>query len=343
VNYSIDLVSSSRLVVEELLSVKQGERVALVTDAMTPPELSSALAGAVKAVGAEYAILEMPLRELSRNNELPEMVARALEAADCLIGLTATSGAPTYSRVTKRLLDERSLRVMSMVMRPLETLTGGGALADYKALRVEGELLAAFWRQSKEVHLRSRAGTDLRADLSGVDVVVECGYADKPGMEAAFSDGEVSSRPREGTANGTLVIDGPIAHLGAPTRPLTLTVEDGSIVKIEGGDSAARALQEIVESVPNARNIAEIGVGLNGSCRRNGLFEEEKKGRGNVHVAIGDNIFYGGTVESPVHIDMVAYDTTVEFDTTVVVRDGAVDLDAARAALDAARALASRQ
>jgi hypothetical protein len=328
VDYSIDLATSSRKVVDELLAVKPGERVALVTDAMTPRELTSALAGAVKAAQGEYTILEMPLRELARNNELTDVVAHGLEGADCMIGLTAASGAPTYSGVTKRLLDERRLRVISMVMRPLETLTGGGALADYKALRVEGERLAALWRASKEIHLRSQAGTDLHADLTGVDVIVECGYADQPGLEAAFSDGEVSSRPREGTARGTLVVDGPIAHLGTPASPVALTIKNGLVEMVEGSDRVAVALREIILNVENARNIAEIGIGLNGSCRRNGLFEEEKKARGNIHVAIGDNIFYGGTVASPVHIDMVAYDMTVAFDTTVAVQIGAVDFGA---------------
>jgi Thermophilic metalloprotease (M29) len=334
VDYSIDLMTSARTVVEELLAVKSGERVALVTDAMTPRELTSALAGAVKAARGEYTILEMPLRELSRNNELTEVVARGLEGADCMIGLTAASGAPTYSGVTKRLLDERRLRVISMVMRPLETLTGGGALADYGQLRVEGERLARLWRQSKEVRLRSEAGTDLWADLTDVDVIVECGYADEPGLEAAFSDGEVSSRPREGTASGVLVIDGPIAHLGSPVSPVTLTIENGLVANVEGTDRVATSLREITRNVENARNIAEIGIGLNGSCRRNGLFEEEKKARGNIHVAIGDNIFYGGTVASPVHIDMVAYEMTVEFDTTAVVSSGSVDVDAIGRTLD---------
>ena len=46
----------------------------------------------------------------------------------------------------ERLLDARELRSISMVMRTLDNFTSGGALADYDALHVDGESLAAIWR-----------------------------------------------------------------------------------------------------------------------------------------------------------------------------------------------------
>lgn len=317
-----DLIPSARLVVDELLHVTAGERVALVTDGRTPRELSAVIAGCVKAAGGEYTVLEIPTRGIGSNNELPVIVERALEAADCLIGLTMSSGAPTYAAVTKRLLDARTLRAISMVMRPLEVFTGGGAVADYRALLAEGRQLAELWRVGTTMRIRSALGSDLVADVAGEDVVVECGFADEPGMEAAFSDGEVSSRPVEGTARGVLVVDGPVAHVGTAAEPLRLTIEGGRVVALEGSGPQARELQRILDEVENASNIAEFGIGLNGSCRRNGRFEEEKKARGNVHVALGDNIFYGGTVSSPVHIDMIVHDTSVELDGVPLLVDG---------------------
>ena len=83
---------------------------------------------------------------------------------------------------------------------------------------------------------------------------------------------------------------------------------------------------KIIETVENGANIAEIGIGLNPMCRRNGDFEEEKKARGNLHIALGDNIFYGGCVRSPIHIDMVIYNPTVRFDEQVIVDNGRIVL-----------------
>jgi leucyl aminopeptidase (aminopeptidase T) len=157
-------------------------------------------------------------------------------------------------------------------------------------------------------------------------VFIECGFATEPGLEAAFSDGEVSQMPRVNTAEGIIVVDGPIAHIGLPVSPIRLEVKGGKVVSVSGDCRQADELRHIITTISRADNIAEIGVGLNSACRQNGDFEEEKKGRGNVHVAIGDNVFYGGDVGCAVHMDMVLYRPTVRLDERVVVEAGQVRL-----------------
>jgi leucyl aminopeptidase (aminopeptidase T) len=56
----------------------------------------------------------------------------------------------------------------------------------------------------------------------------------------------------------------------------------------------------------------------------NGDFEEEKKARGTVHIALGNGIYYGQSVDSSVHIDAVMYRPTVTFDDELIVKDGKV-------------------
>jgi leucyl aminopeptidase (aminopeptidase T) len=48
--------------------------------------------------------------------------------------------------------------------------------------------------------------------------------------------------------------------------------------------------------------------------------------RGNVHIAIGDNIFYGRDIPSPVHRDMVIYQPTVIMDGHKIFNSGQVRL-----------------
>ena len=326
----------ARLIVTELLAVRPGEQVAIVLDPESEMEMARALAAAVARAGAESTLLTIPSRETERKNELTPVVERGLEGADVLIGLTRSGGAPTYASAVKALYRARRLRGMSMVMRTMENLTSGGALADYAALKREGEALASLWRKASRIRVTTPAGTDFRATVAGEEVFVECGYATEPGQEAAFSDGEVSQMPNEGAGEGRIVVDGPIAHLGAhlgahpgaqagaADAPLALTVEAGRVVRVEGTDERAGRLREIVATIPRADNVAEVGIGLNPACRRNGDFEEEKKARGLVHIAIGDNVFYGGTVRCAVHMDMVMYEPTVWLDDTVVVEAGRV-------------------
>jgi leucyl aminopeptidase (aminopeptidase T) len=264
----------------------------------------------------------MPTRQTDRMNDLTPIIEKGLSAADCMIGLTGASGAPTYSAVVKNLYNAKKLRTISMVMRNLDNFTSGGALADYDALLDEGKRLEALWKKKEHIHITSSTGTNLEAPIRGERVFVECGFALEAGAEAAFSDGEVSQMPRVNTAEGIIVVDGPIAHIGQPASPITLRVEKGRVISVSGESPQADELRKIIETIKNADNIAEVGIGLNPACRRNGDFEEEKKARGNVHIAIGDNIFYGGDVLSPVHMDMVIYQPTVIMDGQKVVDQG---------------------
>ncbi|MFH1634415.1 MAG: acyl-CoA dehydrogenase family protein [Chloroflexota bacterium] len=107
--------------------------------------------------------------------------------------------------------------------------------------------------------------------------------------------------------------------------PNRFKVEEGRVVSVVDCRQAEE-LRDIVPNIENAANIAEIGVGLNPMCRRNGDFEGEKKRRGNVYIAIRDNIFYSGDVHSAAHMDMVIYSPTVKLDDRIVVDRGNVQL-----------------
>lgn len=310
------------LIVGTLLAVRPGEQVALVTDALSALPMVAALEGAVADAQGECTVMRMPLREPARRNELTPVIVAGLARADCLIGLTGGGGAPTYASEVKALYEAKTLRGISMVMRTLENFTTGGALADYAALRKEGLQLAALWRTARRIRVTTPSGTDLRSTIAGEEVMVECGYATEPGQEAAFSDGEVSQMPNQNAAEGRIVVNGPVAHLGSGDA-IELEVVAGRVRSITGGDRADE-LARIVRTVPEADNIAEIGIGLNPACRRNGDFEEEKKARGYVHVALGDNVFYGGDVRCGVHMDMVLYEPSVWLDDTLVVDAGTV-------------------
>lgn len=324
---SIDVTRSADLIVRRLLAVKPGEQVAIICDPHTEMSMAYALAGVVQGVGAEFTILMMPTRQTDHMNDLTPIIEKGLSAADCMIGLTGASGAPTYSAAVKKLYNAKKLRTISMVMRSLDNFTNGGALADYDALLDKGKQLEALWKKMEHIHITSSMGTDLEAPIGGERVFVECGFALEAGTEAAFSDGEVSQMPRVNTAQGIIVVDGPIAHIGQPASPITLRVEKGRVVSVSGESPQSDELRNIIETTENADNIAEFGIGLNPACRRNGDFEEEKKARGNVHIAIGDNIFYGGDVRSPVHMDMVIYQPTVIMDGQRVVDQGLLLFD----------------
>jgi len=331
----IDAASVAQRLIQLHLAVKPGEQVLLVADPETELAMAYALAAAVQAAGAEYTLALMPSRTAQRATELTPIIERGLEAADVLIGLTRTAGAPTYARKVTELLAARRLRSLSMVMRSLDNWTKGAATADYEALERLGWHLAAIWGRGERVEITSPSGTHLIAGVGkrpvmGQVVIVECGLAREPGREAAFSDGEISQRPATASAHGRLVVDGPIALIGGGDDPVTLEVEAGKVVQVEGG-RRARRLQQILEEVPGADHIAEIGLGLNLNALRNDDFEEEKKAAGNVHVALGSDLFYGGDHACAVHLDMVIRSATFRVDGEPLCVEGRLQAGAAGA------------
>lgn len=322
-NRVIDAIKSAELIVRTLLEVKPGEELVVVADPETDIEMLQAIAGVTQSIGAEYTIAIMPARPVEESLKMTKFIEKGLEAADVVIGMTKASGAACYSPVINRLRKEKGLRQLSMVLRNLDIWTKGGATADYGKMLVTARRLLDVWRKGEEIYVTTKKGTNLKATIGNISPFIEAGFATKPGEEAAFSDGEVSQGPLEGTAEGPVIVDGPVAHIGQPLTPILLEIRRGRVVKIEGDEKGAKQLREIIERVKDANNFAEIGIGINPNCLTTGEFEEEKKRLGNVHIAIGRNTgSYGGTVSSMIHLDMVIYEATVKTDKDTLLLDG---------------------
>jgi leucyl aminopeptidase (aminopeptidase T) len=100
-----------------------------------------------------------------------------------------------------------------------------------------------------------------------------------------------------------------------PTRkleePLHLTVENGIVTRIDGNDPHRRMLEEKFAENANCRNIAELGIGTNDKASRPDNVLEAEKILGTIHIALGDNTGFGGTVSAPFHEDYVFYRPTL--------------------------------
>jgi leucyl aminopeptidase (aminopeptidase T) len=75
--------------------------------------------------------------------------------------------------------------------------------------------------------------------------------------------------------------------------------------------------QKFAEHADN-RNIAELGIGTNDRATRPDNILEAEKILGTVHIALGDNSGFGGTVSTPFHEDYVFYRPTL----TALLADG---------------------
>jgi leucyl aminopeptidase (aminopeptidase T) len=316
---AIGLADAARRVVDECLGVREGESFLAVTDTVSSPELGETLFTAAEGAGARAAavLIAPPARS---GEEPPEHVAAAMAAADACVCAASRS---LYHTTAKGRAQEAGTRGLFNAPHRAEAWTSGAMTADFLALRETAERLAERLRGACEVHVTSPAGTDVVMSIEGREPKGWLtGVCRNPGEISALPGGEVSFPPVEGTAEGTVVVEHVMTDLGLLSHPLVWTVRNGEAVEFTGEPEAER-LRRLLDGVPNARNIAELGIGLNPAARLAGDITEAKKRAGTAHMALGDNAGgYGGRVESPVHLDGLILDVTVAVDGAVVVDAG---------------------
>lgn len=318
---SVDLAPVATLIINKLVALKPEEEILLIADTDSEMAMVEALAAAARGTGAEYSISIMPSRigrpELS--NVLPKAVECGFLGADVVIGLTRGSFAPSCAPIQMKVIfEEKRCRYISMAFRSIESMLVGGALADYDRIRKESAHLKAIMESGKTLIIRTPFGTDFHADVpkpehspgfKGPFVRVEDGWADKPGKEAGFPDGEVFFAPAQFSAEGTLIIDGPIEYVGMPSSPVRVIVEKGKIVDISGDCGEADKLRHLMKTIKDADIIGEVALGMNECSLLNGSVQEEKKALGNAHIGFGVARQFPGTWmtkhKALIHSDMI--------------------------------------
>lgn len=308
-------------VVGDYLGTRPGEQFVLVTDQTVAVELADAILDAASDCQVDPLHARIATRRTS-GEEPPAPVVAAMVAADVCLCIASRS---IYHTNAKGIAQQSGTRGCFNAPADLGAWTEGAMTADYRAIREVAERVAARLRAGTIVRVKSPAGSDITVSREGREPRGwYTGIVREPGEISAFPGGEVSFPPLEGTAQGVIVFERVVTDLGAIADPITITVQDGLAVAIDGG-ADARRLRAAVEGVPGATNIGELGIGLNPAARITDDITESKKRVGTAHFALGDNAGgYGGVVESPVHLDGMLFDVTIAIDGVPIVEDGRV-------------------
>jgi aminopeptidase len=189
--------------------------------------------------------------------------------------------------------------------------TGGGMTVDFEKMDANIRRLAGRLEGAGQARITTKKGTDLTIDLAGRKFYMDTGIARMPGRFTNLPAGELFIAPV--SANGVAVIDVTMGRLGKLMSPLTLTFKGGIVTSIEGERS--KELESLLGSFgPNARKIAELGIGMNPKARVCGLLVEDEKVGNTVHVALGDSHGFGGDVHIGLHVDGVMSGPGLAFD-----------------------------
>jgi hypothetical protein len=295
--------------------LEAGERVLVIVDEPLV-EQGSQLADAVRQAGGRprlelWAGVNRPLEHAP-----PGVIAGAKEATLCLF------------LAEKPLADEAAARFEVM-----ETIAGHGGREIYLAL-ITPELLEGVLSQpqpdltepahrllaevegAKEIHIRGRAGTDLRLRVEGRPWRSDA-LPLEPGGGHNFPGGEIFIAPHKDGADGVLVADLTIPYTiaGFVDAPVTLRFERGRVVSIDGGRAGQMLRELVADAGEGADVIAELGIGLHPGLSPRGHTLLDEKAAHTAHVAIGRNTgSYGGDNEAAIHVDCIFSEPEMEVD-----------------------------
>ncbi|MBN1769631.1 MAG: aminopeptidase [Deltaproteobacteria bacterium] len=297
------MMESARRALEAVLSVREGERLVVVTDREREPVGRAFLEGG-RALGAAAAIYVLPAdRPLGA---VPDELLSLLPGQNVAINAFRGLADETPFRIQ---LIKREMEVVSRLGHcpgiTEDMMTAGPMNVDYAKMQADARRLLDALAGARAAHLTGPGGTDLRLGIERrdfqTDVVIERGsWGNLPA-------GEVWCGPEETKADGILVCDGSIGDLGQVPAPVRLTVADGRIREIECTDLAfADRVRTLTAIDDQASVIGELGIGLNPGARITGELLEDEKAIRTAHIAFGNNdSMPGGTNHSRTHRDFL--------------------------------------
>jgi aminopeptidase len=304
------------IAVRDCMGAKAGERVLIVTD-MLRKDLGTLLYDAAGLLGCDASYIEMDLR--TRSGEEPsDDVARAMLDADVVI--EATKYSLTHTDATRNAC-ARGARVGSM---PIQSEDGelvrkvfatGGMTADPDQISKLAKKLRDQLKTAGKVRITTELGTDITFKVEKDYWISEIGSARSKGGLTNLPGGEVLTAPTD--ANGVIVIDGSFGDYGLLASPLELTIENGRCTGAKG-DHADDLNALFAEIGSDARRVGEFGIGINPAAKLCGIILEDEKAIGTIHMALGDNMDFGGNIHVPIHFDGIVTNPRVEADGRVI-------------------------
>jgi len=188
---------------------------------------------------------------------------------------------------------------------------------NYRRMKKQGIKIKKQWDKAKVIRVTTKAGTDLTFNVEGMNALCNTGDFFNEGAGGNVPAGEVYIAPQGNyNVNGKVVIDGSIRHeTGSKLlrEPITFEIVEGRIVAMHGKDTPI--LEKTFQKYENRakypgriRLIGELGIGINPVAVLMGLAIMDEKVRGTAHIGVGSNYWFGGSIRTIFHGDMVFKD-----------------------------------
>lgn len=341
------LKEAAAIAVEGSLKVAPNEKVLIVTNPSSDVDaISRALYDAVLDAGGRPTIIYQPVK--TQMDFAEEAVIAAFDSEpEVFISMSAEKlgkdrrgiakpygdGARRFDHIFHwQLYGAASCRAFWSPSVTLDSFVRTVPI-DYGILKRRCAAIREILDAAVSVRVTAPGGTDLSIGLRGRAAKADDGDFSRPGSGGNLPAGETFVSPENGTARGTIAFDGSISLYDGDIiirRPIVCRVEDGYIRSVDGGEEAAalRATIDLAErnaweyeatgKLPpgegeiyarNARNIGELGIGLNPAATVSGNMLEDEKAFRTCHFAVGHN--YDEDAPALIHLDGLVREPTI--------------------------------
>ena len=329
---SIDelLAGSAKMVIETCMDIRRGENVLIVCDPTTG-EIGQALHAATIEKSERVLLIVMP-KAKHHGEEPPTPVANLMRQQQVILAPTKYS--LTHTKAIRQALRDGA-RVATMPGITVDMFTHGGMAADFNNVKKRISNLGPHFRRRRIVNVKSKLGTEITFEVNWREWKLDDnGICNRPRMLTNLPAGKAFIMPREGTMNGTLIINGSWDS-SLLDQNIELQIENGIVIDVKGGTIAANIRQEFGEVAKKLRSkdrenvwtVAEFGFGMNDQARMGGNVLEDEKRLGTCYFSIGDNTALGGSSAVGIHIPGVLTGASVWLDDSQILQDGEFVLD----------------
>jgi len=348
------LKEAARIAIEVSLKVRKGEQVLIISNPRPDvAAIAEALYDASLDAGGRPILLYQPVKTqlsfaepsvIAAFNAKPEVV---ISLSDEKLGKDPKGIASPYEYNGVKYdhifhvqqYGEKSCRAFWSPSTTIESFIRTVPI-DYAELQRQCDLIKQVLDKAEQVHVTAPGGTDIIIGLRGREAKSDDGDFSAPGSGGNLPAGETFISPENGTAQGRICFDGSISIDEGEiiiNTPIECIVKDGFVEKINGKEEAAQLLRTVEAAevnareferdgklppgsgelyARNARNIGELGIGLNPAARITGKMLEDEKAFRTCHFAIGMN--YDEDAPCLIHLDGLVKSPTI----TALFADG---------------------
>jgi len=327
--YEFEIGRAADIIVRDLFALQEGETFVITADTESSPPVIDATARAAFAVGAKPMVIWVPaplgVGEAADPMLPVESLTGALMGADAWVEFN--NQWLLYSTPYNVAMKEnRRLRHLNLVGMNPDMMVRCIGRVDFPLLREFQERFRRMLTETEHVRITTPAGENVEyRHAPGIPIRSRMGFAHRPGSEMLA--GQISSTPEFDSIHGTIVFDGSLVPpCGKLEDPVRLTIERGTIVKVDGG-AQAREFESWMDGFdhPQMRRMAHISYGVNPGARLTGDIVEDERVWGSTEWGIGS---VPGTIvppdgfPAPSHCDGICLNSSVWLDGREVLRAG---------------------